>query len=128
MEGLLAPTVRERYLGRAEVRQTFQVAKVGQVAGCYVVDGKINRSARLRLLRDSKQVFEGKVGSLRRFKDDVKEVAQGFECGLSIEGFNDVKAGDTIEAHEMEIIRTKLEGVPDPATQFQAMSSSEARA
>ncbi|MBI5497290.1 MAG: translation initiation factor IF-2 [Deltaproteobacteria bacterium] len=126
MEGLLAPTLREKYLGRAEVRQVFQVAKVGQIAGCQIVDGKINRQAKLRLLRDQKHVFEGKVGSLRRFKDDVKEVLQGFECGLSIEGYGDIKVGDVIEAFEVEVIRSKLEGVPDPAAAYRT-APAEAR-
>ena len=127
MEGLLAPTIREKYVGRAEIRQVFQVTKVGQVAGCYVMDGKILRSGKLRLLRDGKEIFEGKVGSLRRFKDDVRDVAQGFECGISIDGFNDLKTGDIVEAFEQEVIRAKLEGVPDPSAPFKPDHGHEAR-
>jgi len=113
MEGLLAPTYREKYLGKAEVRQVFQVSKVGAVAGCSVMDGKITRSSKVRLMRENKQLFDGKILSLRRFKDDVREVTTGFECGIGIEGFNDLQAGDVIEAYEMEVIRSKLEGVPE---------------
>ncbi|OGQ08402.1 MAG: translation initiation factor IF-2 [Deltaproteobacteria bacterium RIFCSPLOWO2_12_FULL_40_28] len=108
MQGLLAPTKKEKYLGRTEVRQVFSISKVGSVAGCYVVDGNIARSAHLRLLRDNVVIYEGKVSSLKRFKDDVKEVAQGFECGMNIEGYNDVKTGDVIEAFEIELIQTSL--------------------
>ncbi|MEW5852560.1 MAG: translation initiation factor IF-2, partial [Myxococcota bacterium] len=126
MEGLLAPTIRERYLGRAEVRQVFNISKVGTVAGCSVVDGKFVRTARVRLLRDGKQIFDGKLGSLKRVKDDVREVAQGYECGMSIEGYNDIHQGDIIEAYEMEVQRAKLEGVPDPAAPHR-QSQSEAR-
>jgi translation initiation factor IF-2 len=127
MEDMLAPTIREKYQGKAEVRQVFSVTKVGQIAGSTIVDGKITRQAKLRVMREGKLVIEGKVGSLRRFKDDVKEVLQGFECGISVEGFNDVRVGDIIEAFEMEILRTKLEGVPDPAAQWRA-ANTEARA
>ncbi|MBO4317228.1 MAG: translation initiation factor IF-2 [Mailhella sp.] len=100
MAGLLAPVSREVYLGQAEVRQLFSVPKVGTIAGCMVVDGKITRSAGVRLLRDGVVVHNGKVSSLRRVKDDVKEVAKGFECGVGLENFNDVKVGDIIECFE----------------------------
>ena len=109
MEGLLEPTKKEKTLGRAEVRNTFNVPKVGTIAGCFVIDGKMTRSAQVRLLRDSKVVYTGKVASLRRFKDDVKEVEKGYECGLSIENFGDIKQGDVIEAFEVEIIRQSLD-------------------
>ncbi len=107
MEGLLAPTFRERHLGRAEVRKTFSVPG-GTIAGSMVVDGKIVRSARARLVRDGRVVWEGKIGSLRRFKDDVREVAAGYECGIGLENYNDLKPGDTIEAFEMETVLRKL--------------------
>ncbi|GFO57367.1 translation initiation factor IF-2 [Geomonas sp. Red276] len=108
MEGLLEPTFREKALGRAEVRETFQVPKHGTVAGSYVTDGKIVRNALVRLLRDNVVIHEGKLASLRRFKDDVKEVATGYECGMSIENYNDLKVGDIIECYEMEKVATKL--------------------
>lgn len=108
MQGLLAPTKKEKYLGRTEVKQTFAVSKVGTIAGCLVVDGKVTRTSSLRLLRDNVVVYEGKVSSLKRFKDDAKEVLKGFECGLGIEGYQDIKQGDTIEAFEIELIKTEL--------------------
>uniref|UniRef100_UPI0038B283DE translation initiation factor IF-2 n=1 Tax=Geomonas anaerohicana TaxID=2798583 RepID=UPI0038B283DE len=108
MEGLLEPTFKEKYLGRAEIREVFSVPKAGMVAGSYVTDGKIIRNAQVRLLRDNVVVFEGKLGSLRRFKDDVKEVATGYECGMSLENYNDLKIGDIFECFEMEKVATKL--------------------
>jgi translation initiation factor IF-2 len=100
MSGLLAPVIREQYLGQAEVRDTFSVPKVGTVAGCGVLDGKLTRNAGVRLLRDGVVVYTGKLTSLRRFKDDVKEVTKGYECGVGLENFNDIKVGDVIEAFE----------------------------
>lgn len=108
MEGLLEPTLREKFLGRAEVREVFSVPKVGNVAGCYVQDGKMLRNAPVRLLRDNVVIYEGKMSSLRRFKDDMKEVATGYECGIGLENYNDIKIGDIIEAFEIEKIATKL--------------------
>jgi len=109
MEGLLEPTLKERTLGRAEVRQVFTVSKAGIIAGSYVVDGTITRAAvGVRVIRDNVVVYEGKLGSLRRFKDDVREVQQGYECGISVENFNDVKAGDIIEAYAIDKIAAKL--------------------
>ena len=109
MEGLLEPTLKERVLGRAEVRQVFTIPKVGAVAGAYVVDGTISRSsAGARVIRDNVVVYQGKLGSLRRFKDDVREVQQGYECGLSVENFNDVKAGDIVETYAIDKIAAKL--------------------
>ncbi|HTO75621.1 MAG TPA: translation initiation factor IF-2, partial [Thermoanaerobaculia bacterium] len=102
MEGLLEPTLKEVAQGRAEVRNTFKVPKFGVVAGCYVTEGSISRSSSLRLLRDNRVVYEGKVGSLRRFKDDVSEVKQGFECGIGLDRYQDVKVGDIIEAYQVE--------------------------
>lgn len=109
MEGLLEPTLKERVLGRAEVRQVFTIPKVGAIAGAYVIDGTISRaSVGVRVIRDNVSVYQGKLGSLRRFKDDVREVQQGYECGLSIENFNDVKSGDIIEAYAVDKIAAKL--------------------
>ena len=105
MKGLLAPKFRENVLGRCRVRQTFKVSGVGTVAGCYVTDGKIQRNAQVRLLRDNIVIHEGKIDSLKRFKDDVKEVATGYECGLGIEGYNDVKENDEIECFIMEEVQ-----------------------
>jgi translation initiation factor IF-2 len=102
MEGLLDPTLKEVAKGRAEVRNTFKVPKFGVVAGCYVTEGTIPRSSQLRLLRDNRVIYEGKVGSLRRFKDDVSEVKQGFECGIGLDKYQDVKVGDIIEAYQIE--------------------------
>ncbi|MBG0776870.1 MAG: translation initiation factor IF-2 [Desulfovibrionaceae bacterium] len=100
MSGLLAPVIKEVYLGQAEVRETFSVPKVGTVAGCAVVDGKITRNCRVRLLRGGVVVYTGKITSLKRFKDDAKEVLKGYECGMGLENFNDIKIGDFIEAFE----------------------------
>jgi translation initiation factor IF-2 len=105
LEGMLAPTLSEKHLGTAEVRQVFKVPKIGVVAGSYVQAGKIERSALVRLLRDGQQIYEGQLSSLRRFKDDVREVAEGFECGIGIANFQDIKEGDTIEAYQ--VIETK---------------------
>ena len=102
MEGLLDPTLKEVAQGRAEVRNTFKVPKFGVVAGCLVTEGSITRNSQLRLLRDNRVIYEGKVGSLRRFKDDVSEVKQGFECGIGLDRYQDVKVGDVIEAFQVE--------------------------
>jgi translation initiation factor IF-2 len=102
MTGMLEPILKETRLGSAEVRNTFRVPKVGTIAGCYVTDGKITRNAELRLLRDNVVIYEGKVSSLKRFKDDVSEVTRGYECGIGIQNFNDVKVGDIIEAFVTE--------------------------
>jgi len=108
MQGLLAPTTTERVLGRAEVRETFRVPRVGTVAGCYVTEGMLTRNSLVRLLRDNVVVYEGRVGSLKRFKDDVSEVRSGYECGLSIANFNDIKVGDVIEAFAREEVAAQL--------------------
>ena len=102
MKGMLAPKFKENVLGRCQVRQTFKVSGVGTVAGCYVTDGKIQRNAQIRLLRDNVVIHEGKIDSLKRFKDDVREVATGYECGIGIENYNDVKVGDEMECFTME--------------------------
>ena len=108
MEGLLAPIQKEVSLGMAEVRETFSVPKAGTVAGCIVKNGLIKRGVKVRLLRDSRVIYEGNLGTLRRFKDDVKEVAEGYECGLSIEGYNDIKQGDVVEVYEIQEEAAKL--------------------
>jgi translation initiation factor IF-2 len=108
MEGLLDPTLKEIVLGRAEVRNMFHISKIGTIAGCSVLSGKIARGASIRLLRDSVVVYEGKLSSLKRFKDDVKEVAEGYECGLGIDGYNDLQVGDQIEAFVIEKIAGTL--------------------
>jgi len=102
LKGLLAPRLEESVLGRAEVRQTFHVPKVGMVAGCFVTSGRIVRGAQVRVLRDSRVVYDGRIESLKRFKDDVREVSEGYECGIGIEKFNDIKEGDVIEAYTMQ--------------------------
>ena len=104
MKGMLAPTFKEVLLGHAEVRQTIKVPNVGIIAGCYILDGKITRNAQIRIVRDGIVIFEDKIASLRRFKDDVKEVNEGYECGVGIEKFNDIREGDTLEAFIMEEI------------------------
>ncbi len=105
MKGLLAPKYREVLLGHAEVRQIYKASKIGTIAGCYVQDGKLQRNAQIRVVRDGIVVHEGDIASLKRFKDDAKEVASGYECGLSVERFNDIKEGDIIEAFIMEQIQ-----------------------
>jgi len=102
LSGLLKPEQRERILGEAEVRQTFRVPKLGVIAGSYVRSGVIRRNASVRLVRDGVIVYDGKIGSLRRFKDDAAEVREGFECGIGLENYQDVKEGDIIEAYEVE--------------------------
>ncbi|MBV8372148.1 MAG: translation initiation factor IF-2, partial [Candidatus Eremiobacteraeota bacterium] len=108
MRGMLAPVIREITLGRAEVRQVFKVSKVGTIVGCYVTSGKVARNAKARVIRDAAVVFDGEIESLRRFKDDVREVAEGFECGIQIAKFQDLKEGDVIEAYAMEQIAAEL--------------------
>jgi translation initiation factor IF-2 len=100
MEGVLEPTFREQLYGRVQVRQVFTIRGQGVVAGCHVTEGKVQRSSLIRLLRDQVVIHEGRLASLRRFKDDVREVTAGFECGLAIDGFQDIKVGDVVEAYE----------------------------
>lgn len=107
MKGMLAPELVEVVTGQAEIRQVIKASKVGNIAGCYVTDGSIKRNCGIRLIRDGIVVYEGKLASLRRFKDDVKEVNAGFECGLNIENFNDIKEGDIIEGYVMEEVKKK---------------------
>ena len=109
MEGLLGPTLKERVLGRAEIRQLFQTPKAGVIAGTYVTDGVVSRnSAGVRVLRDQAVIYQGKLGSLRRFKDDVREVQTGYECGIGVENFNDLKVGDVLEVYTIDKIAAKL--------------------
>jgi translation initiation factor IF-2 len=108
LTGMLKPEQQEIDLGRAEVRATFRVPKIGVVAGCYVVQGEIQRNGRARVVRDGVVAYDGRIGSLRRFKDDVREVAEGFECGIGIENFQDVKEGDLIEAYEVREVAREL--------------------
>ena len=100
MEGMLSPDVKEEISGTAEVLQTYKISKVGTIAGCMVREGKIKRSSKVRLIRDGIVIYTGELGSLKRFKDDVKEVASGYDCGLNIANYNDVKEGDIVEAYE----------------------------
>ena len=104
MKGMLAPKFREAVIGHAEVRQTYKVSAIGTIAGCYVKDGKVTRDSKVRVLRDNIVIYEGEIGSLQRFKDSVKEVAQNYECGMSIDKFNDIKEGDIFECYVMEEI------------------------
>ncbi len=108
LEGLLAPTLSEEVTATIEVRETFKVPKIGMIAGCYVTDGKVVRNNKVRLLRDGVSIFDGGLASLRRFKDDVREVEQGFECGIGLENFNDLKVGDIIEAYKVVETKRKL--------------------
>lgn len=101
IKGMLSPVMEEKIVCNIEVRETFRITKVGTIAGCYVLDGKINRNTNVRLIRDGIVVYTGKLGSLKRFKDDVKEVAAGYECGLNIDNFNDIKVGDIVEGYEI---------------------------
>ena len=108
VEGMLIPEVKEVHLGRAVVRQVFKISKVGAVAGCFVTQGTIERSAKVRLIREGREIYKGSIEALKRFKDDVKEVPQNFECGIKIANFDDVKPDDVIEAYRIDIIRRTL--------------------
>jgi translation initiation factor IF-2 len=109
MVGMLAPVEREKLLGKAQVRQIFNMPKVGSIAGCMVLEGKIARRAPARLVRDAVVIYTGKIGSLKRFKDDAAEVDKGYECGLTIDGYQDLKEGDVIESFEIEQIAATLD-------------------
>jgi translation initiation factor IF-2 len=108
MSGLLAPVFKEVFRGRADVREVFKISKVGMVAGCMVTEGTLTRDSQMRILRDNVVVHTGRIESLRRFKNDVKEVAAGFECGVTIANFSDVKQGDQFEAFAMERVAQEL--------------------
>ena len=105
MKGMLAPKTREVELGRAEIRQVYKITNVGTVAGCYVLEGRITRNAEIRVVRDGIIIADDHLSSLKRFKDDVKEVAKGYECGMGLNKFNDLKEGDIFEAYEIEEYR-----------------------
>ena len=111
LEGLLSPEIREEVMGYVEVREVFKVSKVGTIAGCYVVDGKINRNNPVRVIRDGVVTYDGEIDSLKRFKDDVKEVQSGYECGISIKNYNDIKVGDELESYTVVEEKRKLEDV-----------------
>jgi translation initiation factor IF-2 len=108
MEGMLAPKFEEKITGTIEIREIFKISKIGTIAGCMVQDGKVYRSSSIRIIREGIVVYTGELGSLKRFKDDVKEVAKGYECGLNVEKFNDIKVGDIVEAYEQVEIKQKL--------------------
>ncbi|GAG38878.1 unnamed protein product, partial [marine sediment metagenome] len=108
MAGLLEPVYNENIIGRADIKEIFHVSKIGTVAGCYVTDGKIERGAKVRLLRDDVVIFDGNINSLKRFKDDVKDVSSGFECGLGLENYNDIKPGDVLEVYTLEEMKAEL--------------------
>jgi translation initiation factor IF-2 len=109
LEGMLKPIISEEVVGTVEVRDIFKVPKVGTIAGCYVLDGKIGRNDKIRLFRDGIKIYEGDLASLKRFKDDAKEVVAGYECGLNIANFNDVKVGDMIESFKIVETKKKLD-------------------
>jgi translation initiation factor IF-2 len=108
MEGMLAPTFEEKIVANVEIRETFKISKVGTIAGCMVLDGKINRNSKIRIIRDGVVIYTGELASLKRFKDDVKEVATGYECGLNIQNFNNIEVGDIVEAYENVEVKRKL--------------------
>jgi len=109
LEGMLRPESREVVYGEAEVRETFKVARVGTIAGCIVRSGNMNRKGRMRVIRDGVEIYDGGIASLRRFKDDVNEVKEGYECGIGIENFNDVKIGDVFECYRTEEVARTLD-------------------
>jgi translation initiation factor IF-2 len=108
MEGMLSPDIKEEITGNVEVLEVFKISKVGTVAGCMVRDGKIKRSSRIRLIRDGIVIFTGEMESLKRFKEDVREVTLGYECGVTIRNFNDIKVGDIVEAYEETEVKKTL--------------------
>ena len=108
LEGLLEPELREVVSGRAEVRDIFSIPKIGVISGCYLTEGRLARNGKVRLIRDGVVIYEGNIASLRRFKDDVKEVAQGYECGIGLDKFQDVKQGDIMEGYTIEAIKRLL--------------------
>jgi translation initiation factor IF-2 len=111
LEGILEPIFEERPLGRVEVRQVVSISKIGTIAGSYVLDGKVERNALVRVKRQDKVIHEGKIGSLKRFKDDVKEVQAGYECGVGLDKFNELKSGDILEVYQVEEVKAHLEPV-----------------
>jgi translation initiation factor IF-2 len=120
MEGLLKPELKEEQIGTVEVRNTFKIPKIGTIAGCYVVSGKIRRNSDVRLIREGVEIFKGKISSLKRFKDDAREVEEGFECGIGLENFHEITEGDTIEVYEVRELAKKLERTRDGGNKAQA--------
>ena len=108
MEGMLSARIEEKIIGTAEIREVFKISKVGTVAGCYMLEGKLARTSKIRLIRDGIVIYSGELGSLKRFKDDVKEVQKGYECGLNVDRFNDIKVGDLVEAYEEVEVKQTL--------------------
>jgi translation initiation factor IF-2 len=108
MEGMLSPVMKEEITGNAEIRETFKISKIGTIAGCMVTSGKIFRNSKIRLIRDGVVVFTGELSSLKRFKDDVKEVAKGYDCGLQIKNYNDIQVDDIVEAFQEVAVKKKL--------------------
>ena len=108
LSGMLSPTVRETFLGNAEIRQIFVVTKSGKVAGCFVTEGVVRRGAKVRLLRDNVVIHEGTLKTLRRFKEEVREVREGFECGMAFENYDNIKVGDVIEAFDVEEVARSI--------------------
>ena len=108
MEGMLSPELKEEITGTAEIRETFKISKVGTIAGCMVTDGKVYRNSGIRLIRDGVVVYTGELTSLKRFKDDVKEVSKGYDCGLQIKNYNDIQVGDVVESFREVEVKKKL--------------------
>jgi translation initiation factor IF-2 len=108
MEGLLEPKYVEKVTGRLEVRNLFPISRYGMIAGSYVLEGRVSRDSAMKILRDGKTIYEGKLDSLRRFKEDVREVSSGYECGVGVVGFSDLRVGDLIETYELEKVAVKL--------------------
>jgi translation initiation factor IF-2 len=108
MEGMLSPVMKEEITGNAEIRETFKISKIGTIAGCMVTSGKIYRNSGIRLIREGVVIYTGELASLKRFKDDVKEVAKGYDCGIQIKNYNDIQEGDTIEAFQEVAVKKKL--------------------
>jgi len=108
MEGMLSPEMKEEVTGSVEIREVYKISKVGNIAGCMVMNGKIFRNSKIRIIRDGIVVHDGELTSLKRFKDDVKEVAKGYDCGLQIKNYNDIAEGDSIEAYQEVAVKKKL--------------------
>ena len=126
LEGLLAPTQKEVYLGRAEVKETFRAPKLNTVAGCIVISGMLRRSAKVRLLRNHKEIYVGELSSLRRFKDDVEEVPESLECGMGLEGWSDLQVGDLVECYDMEEVQVTLEQAREAAAAKELEEAAQA--
>lgn len=108
VEGLLVPEIKEVHLGRATVRQVFRISRVGTVAGCFVTQGTIERSGKARIIREGREIYKGTIEALKRFKDDVREVRENFECGIKVANYDDIKVDDTIECYRVDVIRRTL--------------------